>query len=175
MSNVTHHTSHVPCRPSAFTLIEILLYVGIVATVITFTTIFAFDLSRNATLELQREQEQFELLFVMERLTREIQASAGIVGSQSLFGVHPSRLALGSASGGTDFVEFVGATNSIRIVRSGGAIETLTTSALPITSFVIANRSEVKRPAVITLTLQSRNSLAPLSTSLSLRSSLPVL
>lgn len=153
----------------SFTLVELILYVAIVSVVLTFLGLFVFNLQRNIADVQNTEEAQIELLFVTERLAREIQNSQGIDSVNSELGVDPSRLALINENGGTDIIELSPEGAIRKVPAIGGDAEVLTSPETPITSLVFTSESREKRPGIIHIRLASGNLDAAFETAVSFR------
>lgn len=157
----------------SFTLVELILYIAIVSTVLTFTGFFIFNLQRNITNVQSSEEAEAELLFVTERLAREIQNSQGIDSVNSVLGINPSRLALINSDGNADIIE-LSVEGAVRKMLGAGGEEILTSPAVPITSLIFTSESREKRPGIIHIHIASENPDAVFETAVSFRRNIEV-
>lgn len=151
----------------AFTLVELMIYIAMTAAIITFVASFAFNLSNGISTVHNRGDEQKEILFVIERITREIENSQGVNISASVFGVNPSRLAL-IQDGGINTIELA-PDSAIQMRYSNGNKYVLSTPSIKITSLIFTNESKPKRPGIIHLKITSSAFDEPFETAVSYR------
>lgn len=156
-------------RRPGFTLVELLLYTVLVSVILTFTALFVAQMSKGIMDTEFEEKEHLQMMFAMERVRREIIHSNGVNISQSQLGVNPSKLAFFNSAGSTDYIEFDGSQKTLRIKRSTGAYEPLTTDDIAISEFKVSNLSESKRPSVLHFRIVSSFLNQPFETAVALK------
>lgn len=153
----------------AFTILEILIYIALTAIVLTFLSMFAFTISSEFATIQDREEAHTELVYVTERIRREIERARGVNIAGSVFNANPGRLALRTSAGGTDVIELILPGGYIHIRRASGTTELLTTPDAPIASFIISNYSQPKRPGILRFEIISAVEEERFSTAVSFR------
>lgn len=160
-----------------FTLIETIVYVGIISiflvSIVQFTTSLV---SAGEKARIQNEVQQ-NARFAMERLRREIRTADDVNTGTSTFGSHPGILSLADDTPLDDPTIFDVSSGRLRIKEGAASALPLTTDKVNVTNFVVQNRGVSNRTKNIQifLTLAWAGSTSkPFDTSISLQSSVVV-
>lgn len=162
-------------KKAGFTLVELIIYTALVSIILTFTTLFVVQISTGIVTTQFQESDQAQMVFVMNRLTQEIQNAAGVDVAQSTFGSSASSLALRNATGGIDIIQIIQPQGLLRILRSDGTSEALTTGDTPISSFIIDNESQARRPGVLHIRITPSHTNVPFEMAISFRKPIQLL
>lgn len=140
-----------------FTLIEIILYIAIIAVFLVSVSYFALEiLSGKAKVQASQEVQQ-NVRFVLEVMTQKIRGSEnGIDVEDSNFGSHPGRLHLEMGTGSSDDIIFY--LDSSRLVMQEGTdgeatSNYLTSDEVSVDNLVFTNLSETGTPGNIKIDL----------------------
>jgi type II secretory pathway pseudopilin PulG len=124
-----------------FTLLELLLYVGLVGFILTAATALAFEfvLSRVKTLAL--EEASRNARFAVARVATEIREASDVNLGSSTFGSHPSTLSLATANGATNPTIFAVSGSALTIQQGAGSALPLTSPKVQVSEFIVTNLS----------------------------------
>jgi len=137
---------NIKSKSEGFTLIEMLLYIGIIA--IMLATLLSFSLQMLASsAKSQTDQTVYsEERYATERLTYEIRNAAGVNVASSSFGVNlaassTAMLSLSEASSPLNPTVFSVASGTFMVQQGTGAPIALNSSSTQVTSLVFSNYS----------------------------------
>lgn len=147
--------------PQGFTLVELLVYMGILTVFLTTSIVFAIDLiktSQRARISLEVQQN---IRFAMERMVREIRAADDLNAGASTFETSPGVLSLAHDNGSLDPTVFDVSGGILRITQGAGSAIDLTTDDVAITNLVFHNYSVSGKTTniQIEITIQYRNAV----------------
>ena len=121
-----------------FTLVEILLYIALVAVIITSITYFTWDVIYGGIKTYVMREVQQNARFSLERMTYEIEKAQGINS------ISDNELILDNGTAGPDVIfRFDDINNKITIQIGSGSEEDLTSEAIEVTNSYFYNRSYI--------------------------------
>ncbi len=82
---------------AAFTLVESLIYIGIVSIVVTGIVVFSITISNTRTKTYVVQEVQANTRVALDIIEREVRTADGIITASSSFGIDPGRLVLRKA------------------------------------------------------------------------------
>ncbi|MBI4713620.1 hypothetical protein HY771_00310 [Candidatus Uhrbacteria bacterium] len=140
-SNLRHPTS------AGFTLLELLLYVGISSIILLSISVFLFSLIESRTKNqviAEVEQQGAQVMQTIEQTARNAEA----INSPTI-GANASTLSLDVVTGGYDPTVFDLSSGVIRITEGAGSAVSLTNSRVTATSLTFYNLSRTSTPGII--------------------------
>lgn len=129
---------------SGFTLIELIVYVGLAALVIVSTTLFILDIIGGKVKSEVIQEVQQNARLALERITQEIHGAQSINLGSSSFGVNlasspGSKLSLDMREAALDPTEFDVASGILRIRQGASGPDPLTSDEIEITNLTFHN------------------------------------
>lgn len=164
----TFHRLH----KQAFTLIEIILYIGLTSVVLTFVAGFAVQIWSDTNTVDKAAKSHAELTIAIERMSRGFQEAEAIVSAQSVFKNISSKIVFKNrATGANDTLELSPAGSGIlQFTRSTGIVDPLLTSEVSVEEFWAELKSLPKRPTVLYIRILPKGSTFPFETILTVPS-----
>ncbi|TSC72654.1 MAG: Uncharacterized protein G01um101438_371 [Parcubacteria group bacterium Gr01-1014_38] len=150
----------MPRRASGFTLLELLVYIGIVAVVITAVTALTIDLLRGRAKATSLEVVNQNARLVLERMTTAIREANLVNGPPaSIFGSSPGRLSLAMPEVGRNPTVFDVFANELRITEGSGGVATpLTSPDVEVASLTFTHLNQATSEGIqINLTVRRKN------------------
>ncbi|MEA3249762.1 MAG: hypothetical protein U9Q03_05420 [Patescibacteria group bacterium] len=135
------------------TLLELIIYIGIIGVVITAATLIALEFvtakAKSSAVSDTREAARFAL----ERMAYEIRAADGVDFGSSSFGTDPGTLYLETSNPSTDPTVFSVSSGQLNVTWGVGSAVPLTPSFLNVDSFIVENVAAPARSRNIRITL----------------------
>ena len=130
-------------QPQGFTLIELILYLGIAAGVITSLTLFSLTIGGTRQKALVASEVQSNMRFANEIISQRIRAADGINIGPSTFGSDPGVLSLSMADASKDptIIDLTADDGILRIKEGASAAVPLTTDEVKVTNFQLTDLS----------------------------------
>lgn len=146
MNKKTQNTGYT----SGISMIETLVYVTLVALVLTFTVNVLLTVSKTfANLRLSKGMN-VSANIILDRIIRETRAAETVVTEESIFDVHPGKLTVSrtlpdnSTTKTTFFIE----DNTIKLWRDGSTIGPLSVNNVTVDSFIISHATSTHSDTV---------------------------
>jgi len=126
---------------TGLTLIEIILYVGIAAAVVTTMTLFTLDIGATRQKTLVAQEVQSNMRTAIEVISQKIRAADGVNIGASTFNSDPGVLSLSMPTPALDptIIQLDADDGSITITEGGGTPVILTTDEVRVTNFRFTN------------------------------------
>ncbi|KPJ85205.1 hypothetical protein AMJ57_03925 [Parcubacteria bacterium SG8_24] len=138
------------------TLLELLVYLGLVGFILLAATMFAFEfVAANAKIAAIDEVTR-NGRFGLARMALETRVAASIDTVSSVFGSHPGTLALDMDDAGIDPTVFTVSSGTLYVQQGAGAQLPLTSSKVEVTDFVVENVSTGNKTKAVRLNLTLR-------------------
>jgi len=149
----------MPRRASGFTLLELLVYIGIVVVVITAVTALTIDLLRGRAKATSLEVVNQNARLVLERMTTAIREANLVNRLDSVFGSSPGRLSLEMPIVGQNPTVFDVVANELRITEGSGGVATpLTSPDVEVASLTFTHLNQATSEGIqISLTVRRKN------------------
>ncbi len=138
-SNVKRQTSNVVKAPRAFTLIEFLIYFGILSIVITAITSFMLTLSSSQAKTRAVAEVEQNMRLTVQRVLRATRKASSLNVGASTFNNDNGVLSLAMSATATDPTIFDLSGGVVRIKEGAGAATAITTSDVTITKLRFSN------------------------------------
>ncbi|MBU1126577.1 type II secretion system GspH family protein, partial [Patescibacteria group bacterium] len=138
-----------------FTLIELVLYIAIIAGFLTTTIFFAMRVVEGGQRARIHAEVQQNLRVAMERIDREIRSAVDLNVAGSTFNAHPGVLSLEGESG-EDPIVFDIQGGILRLSKGASGPYNLTSNDVEVTNFVVKNHSVSNRTKVIQIEMTVR-------------------
>lgn len=138
---------------SGFTLVELLVYLGVISFVLLAVASFAFEFATSSLKSSVIEEVNRNARFAMSRVAQEIRESSDVNTGSSTFGSNPGTLSLATASGGTNPTIINVASGALDIQQGAGAVLPLTSSKVSVTNFTVENLAVAGKTKEIRVTL----------------------
>lgn len=127
-----------------FTLLETLLYVGLLVVVVVFANSFAVAIIRVNTSNERREQVRDGAGHALDIIDKEIRLARSVYTETSVFGVDPGQLSLETGEqlpGGetTTYVDFYIDDEHLYVKREGQSPELIISEDIRITNFTLTH------------------------------------
>lgn len=142
-------------KTKAFTLIELIIYVAILATVLVSTVGILWNVIGGSVRVSSSAEISYSARLVLDNITRAGRGASDILTASSTFGSHPGVLVFGNVGGNITFDTITkniivgGQSITIRKLRmktgTGEPID-LTSDKVDITNFVVKNRTRGTEP-----------------------------
>jgi len=141
-----------------FTLLELIIYVFIVAIILTAITMYAIDVIGAQTKAKSYQEVQYNARFAIRRIVNEIRRADDLNDGSSTFDTHPGVLSIGNNNPTKDPTVFDIASNRLRMTQ-GGTPYFLTSDKVEITNMVFKDLSVANRTnnIKISMTVAHRN------------------
>lgn len=145
IQNKTYSSSY-----SGFTILELLLYVGISSTVLLavslfLSTIFAVRVKNAAISEVEGQGA-----FVVNTITQSVRNATGI--NAPTLGVGGTSLSIATASSSTSPIVFFVSSGVMRMTEGVGTAIPITNSHVTVSNFVVTNLSRLGTPGIVHIT-----------------------
>lgn len=175
-------------RTKAFTLIELILYIAILAIVMVSTIGFLWNVIGSSVRVKASTELTYNARLVLDNITRLGRGANDVVTTSSVFAIHPGVLVLGYSTGDATFdtatknITVGGQSVTIRKLRmkigAAAAID-LTSDSVDVTNFIVKNRTRGTEPKNIKVEVtlahvnpggdQARNQSLTFETAVSIR------
>lgn len=162
-----------------FTLVEFLLYIGIVSVILVALTLFLVDIISSRGKADAIADVQYSARFAMDRIVREIRNAIGINVANSIFDQPNGRLSLQTSNPSTNPTVIDLSETLLQIKQGTNPAYFLTLEGVEVNKLVFSNFSEAGKSGNVRITLgishknlQGRSDLeasTTLQTSVSLR------
>lgn len=141
------------------TLIEMLVYIGLVSILVLTFVSFALDVVGTSQKTRVKQEIQQNARFAMARMIHEIRSAGDLNVGSSTFESHPGVLSLATSNPAANPTVFDLNSGVLRITRGAGGAQALTTDRFIVSNLVFKNRSVGNRVKVISveLTLEHPN------------------
>ena len=136
-------------QKKGFTLIELMLYVGIISTVVFISSVFLIMLLQSREKNQTISEIEENGVQIMETITQTIRNSEGINSPSS--GSSSGSLSLGMTDGSKDPTIFDLSGSTIRITEGSGSSVPLSSSRVELTGLSFKNLSRPNTPGNITV------------------------
>jgi len=155
-------------KTKAFTLIELIIYIAILATVLVSTVGILWNVIGGSVRVSSSTEISYSARLVLDNITRAGRGASDVLTGSSTFGSHPGVLVFGSAGGDITFdtttknITVGGQSVTIRKLRmktgAGEPID-LTSDKVDVTNFIVKNRTRGTEPknVKVEVTLASVN------------------
>jgi prepilin-type N-terminal cleavage/methylation domain-containing protein len=153
--SILHSPFSIPRPRRGFTLLELVLTIGIASAVATVAVRVYFTIAEARTKAGVVEEVQANVRLALDVLTDRIRAAASLNGGASVLGVDPGVLTLRMSDVARDPTIFsLSANDGTLLIREGAtASGTLTSTTVQVTNFVVTNVAPVGAPANIRVDL----------------------
>lgn len=141
-------------RTAGFTLIELIIYLGMVAFVLVAATQFAFELAITSAKTAALEETSRNARFAVARIAAEIREASDVNLGSSTLGVNPSTLSLATANGATNPTIFSVSGTTLNIQQGAGPALPLTNSKVQVVDFTVTNLSTTGRTKAFRIALR---------------------
>ncbi|TSC64429.1 MAG: Uncharacterized protein G01um1014106_124 [Parcubacteria group bacterium Gr01-1014_106] len=147
-------------RSAGFTLVEFLVYLGIVSVSLTLVTTLASALVQTEARGGVRETVDASASRVLTQIAESMRAATAINTADSIFGVSPGRLSLTMRDPLRSPTLFTVSAGRVEVSEGGGAPTPLTAETVDVTGFHLTrlNPANAKEGIQITLTADFRTS-----------------
>lgn len=143
-----------------FTLVELMLYIAIIAGFLATTIFFAMRVVEGGQRGSAHMEIQQNVRVAMERMTREIRSAQDLNTISSTFDAHPGVLSL-EGPVGEDPIVFDVQNGVLRLTKGVNGPYNLTSDDVEITNFVVENLSVSNRAKVIRISLDAEYAVDP--------------
>ncbi len=124
----------------AFTLVEILIYIGIIGAVIVSFMSFMLFISHTRTTVEVRQEVQSNARIALDSMLEKIRAANQINEGASVFGAHPGVLAL--VQGATNRVFSLDGNGALVMAENGAPPISLTSKKVQVTTLIFTDLSQ---------------------------------
>lgn len=145
VQNKTHSSSR-----SGFTILELLLYVGISSTVLLAVSLFLSTILASRVKNAAISEVEGQGAFVADIITQSIRNATGI--NAPTFGANGASLSITTPSGSTSPTVFSISAGAIRMTEGVGSAIPITNSHVTVSNFVVTNLSRSGTPGIIHIT-----------------------
>lgn len=145
IQNKTHSSSH-----SGFTILELLLYVGISSTVLLAVSLFLSTTLSSRVKNAAVSEVEGQGAFVVNVITQSVRNATGITAPN--LGASGPSLSMATASGSTSPTVFSVSSGSILMTEGVGTAIPITNSHVTVSNFVVTNLSRSGTPGNVRIT-----------------------
>jgi prepilin-type N-terminal cleavage/methylation domain-containing protein len=124
-----------------FTLIELVIYLGIVGLVLVSATLFAYEFVASQSKAAAYEEVNRNARYAIARIGLEIREASDLNVGASTLGSSPSTLSLASASGPINPTVFTVSSGALNIQQGAGAVTPVTNAQVEVTEFLVEDLS----------------------------------
>ena len=132
-----HHSE--PCMEKGFTLIEMIIYMGIVSGVVISMIYFSLTIASSRNKAHVAQEVQSNGRTVLDILNQRIRSSTGLNSTSSTFDTHPGVLSLFMSDGSKSPTVFDISGNTLRITEGSAAAVPITSDEVKVTNLVFTN------------------------------------
>ncbi|MBI4458326.1 hypothetical protein HY633_05165 [Candidatus Uhrbacteria bacterium] len=153
---MTSRASQSKAETRGATLLELILYVALVAFILLAATSFAFELSLTRVKNLALEETSRNARFAVSRIATEVREASDINIGSSSFGSHPSVLSLATASAPTNPTVFSVSGSTLNITQGAGSAVALTSPKVEVIEFIVTDLSTAGKTKAYRIHLRLR-------------------
>jgi len=135
------------------TLIEFIIYVGLIAVVLTTAVMLMAEMLRAQAKSTALAEASRHARFGMSRVLAEIREADSVNVGSSTFGANPGTLSLATTSGGTNPTVFTVASGALMVQQGAGSPIALTGGNVTVSDFTVTNLSVTGRSKVVRVRL----------------------
>lgn len=139
------------------TLLEFLIYIGLIGTVLATATSFAVEFVNAQAKVAALAEAVRNARFAVSRMEIEIREAADVNAGSSVFGSDPGTLSLATSSGATDPTVFTVSGGALHIQQGSGPVLPLTSSKVDVQEFTVENLSTAGRTKAVRIHLKVRS------------------
>lgn len=140
-------------KNNGFTLVEIIVYIFVVAVILVGVTYYAIDVIGAQTKARSYQEVQQNARFAIKRITQEIRAADDLNEGSSVFGTNPGTLSLVHQDPTKDPTVFAVTGGRMTITQGTSGPYYLTSDKVTVTDFTLTNLSVSERTRNIKITL----------------------
>jgi type II secretory pathway pseudopilin PulG len=153
MNRIRHRQYRRPDR-RGFTLLELILYLGVIGLVLTAVIGFTMTFLDAQSSGVAYREVGRDGRYAIERIAAEMRAATGINLGDSTFGISPGRISLSTSTPATNPTIFDVSSSAVVVSRGGSAFEPVISGGSQVDSFIIRNVSVTGRSRVYRVELQ---------------------
>jgi prepilin-type N-terminal cleavage/methylation domain-containing protein len=140
-----------------FTLLELIIYLGIVGLVLSTATLFAFEFVSTQAKSSALEEVNRNARYAIARIGVEIREASDLNIGASTFNTHPGVLSLGTLIGGTDPTVFTASSATLNVQQGVGPVLPITSSKVDVTEFIVEDVSVTGKTKAIRVRLKLKS------------------
>lgn len=139
---------------SGFTLLEFLIYIGIVSVVLVAMVLMTTESILLGAKSDALVSLHYSARYALDRIGEEIRNATNINEADSVFGSNPGRLSLVTANPATNPTIIDVSNDAVRITRGANSPTALASIPVRTTQLVFFNRSKTGTPGTVKIILQ---------------------
>ncbi|MEK9152858.1 MAG: prepilin-type N-terminal cleavage/methylation domain-containing protein [Patescibacteria group bacterium] len=136
------------------TLLELMMYIAIVALVLTAATSFAFEFALTRAKTLALEEAGRNARFAISRIATEVREASDINIGASTFGSNPGTLSIATVVGANDPTVFSVSGTTLNVKQGAGAVLPLTSPKVQVSEFIVTNLSTTGKTKIFRIHLR---------------------
>lgn len=139
---------------SGTTLLEFLIYVGMIGVLLSTVTLFAVEMTHAQAKAAALAQAVREARFAASRLEIEIREASDVNTGSSTYGSHPGTLSLATATPATDPTVFAVSAGALTVQQGSGPVLPLTSPKVEVQEFIVENVGSPNKTRAIRIHLK---------------------
>lgn len=135
------------------TLLELVLYIGLVGLALSAGTVFAWEFSLSRAKSAAYAEVVHNARFAVSRIEAEVREASSVNVGASVFGSNPGTLSLATPLAGTNPTVFAVSSGALTVQQGTGAPVALTDSRVAVSGFVVEDVSSGTRTRAVRIRL----------------------
>jgi prepilin-type N-terminal cleavage/methylation domain-containing protein len=135
------HSAHNPGGERGFTLLELIIYIALLATVVVAAAMIALQFTITQAKAAVYAQASRNAQFAMSRIESEVREADSITVGSSVFGSNPGTLTLATSVPANSPTIFTVTNGQLTVKQGAGAAIPLTEPDVTVTEFTLENLS----------------------------------